>query len=111
MPPISVLDLAPIPQGATPAEALRRTLDLAQALSRASKSSAESAWGLRGAAALIGIALSLNGPGSLIGHPHRQLGDALVGVDHLLKGVAHQVALNRHKVLLHQPALSDAQSE
>src|SRR4051812_24611146 len=30
MPPISVLDLAPIPQGATPAEALRRTLDLAQ---------------------------------------------------------------------------------
>ena len=30
MPPISVLDLAPIPKGATPAEALRRTLDLAQ---------------------------------------------------------------------------------
>src|SRR4051812_35413408 len=30
MPPISVLELAPIPQGATPAEALRRTLDLAQ---------------------------------------------------------------------------------
>src|SRR5215207_8491742 len=30
MPPISILDLAPIPQGATPAEALRRTLDLAQ---------------------------------------------------------------------------------
>ena len=30
MPPFSVLDLAPIPQGATPAEALRRTLDLAQ---------------------------------------------------------------------------------
>ena len=30
MPPFSILDLAPIPQGATPAEALRRTLDLAQ---------------------------------------------------------------------------------
>src|SRR3954453_6157522 len=30
MPPISILDLAPIPQGATPVEALRRTLDLAQ---------------------------------------------------------------------------------
>src|SRR3982751_6295400 len=29
MPPFSILDLAPIPQGATPAEALRRTLDLA----------------------------------------------------------------------------------
>src|SRR5215210_857148 len=30
MPPFSILDLAPIPQGATPADALRRTLDLAQ---------------------------------------------------------------------------------
>ncbi|MGO4571597.1 LLM class flavin-dependent oxidoreductase [Microvirga sp. 2TAF3] len=30
MPPFSVLDLAPVPQGATPADALRNTLDLAQ---------------------------------------------------------------------------------
>src|SRR5215210_4202086 len=30
MPPLSVLDLAPIPVGSTPAEALRNTLDLAQ---------------------------------------------------------------------------------
>jgi len=30
MPPLSVLDLAPVPQGATPAQALRNTLDLAQ---------------------------------------------------------------------------------
>src|SRR5215213_9308394 len=30
MPPISVLDLAPVPLGATPAEALRNTLELAQ---------------------------------------------------------------------------------
>ncbi|KMO28638.1 hypothetical protein VQ02_31255 [Methylobacterium variabile] len=30
MPPFSVLDLAPIPQGATPGDALRNTLDLAQ---------------------------------------------------------------------------------
>src|SRR3954462_8247101 len=30
MPPISVLDLAPVPQGSTPAEALRNTLDLAR---------------------------------------------------------------------------------
>jgi len=29
MPPVSVLDLAPVPQGSTPAEALRNTLDLA----------------------------------------------------------------------------------
>src|SRR3954462_260123 len=44
MPPISVLDLAPIPQGSKPVDALRRTLDLAHAVRRASKSSAESAW-------------------------------------------------------------------
>jgi len=30
MPPFSVLDLAPIPEGSTPADALRNTLDLAQ---------------------------------------------------------------------------------
>jgi luciferase family oxidoreductase group 1 len=30
MPPLSVLDLAPVPQGFTPADALRNTLDLAQ---------------------------------------------------------------------------------
>jgi len=30
MPPFSVLDLAPVPQGSTPADALRNTLDLAQ---------------------------------------------------------------------------------
>ncbi len=30
MPPFSVLDLAPIPEGSTPGEALRRSLDLAQ---------------------------------------------------------------------------------
>src|SRR5215216_4701684 len=30
MPPISVLDLAPVPLGAPPAEALRNTLELAQ---------------------------------------------------------------------------------
>ncbi|HWK44721.1 MAG TPA: LLM class flavin-dependent oxidoreductase [Stellaceae bacterium] len=30
MPALSILDLAPVPQGATPAEALRRSLDLAQ---------------------------------------------------------------------------------
>ncbi|PWC42123.1 LLM class flavin-dependent oxidoreductase [Azospirillum sp. TSO22-1] len=30
MPPISILDLAPVPLGATPADALRNTLDLAQ---------------------------------------------------------------------------------
>ena len=30
MPPLSVLDLAPIPEGKTPADALRNTLDLAQ---------------------------------------------------------------------------------
>jgi luciferase family oxidoreductase group 1 len=30
MPPFSVLDLAPVPQGSTPAEALRNTLDLAR---------------------------------------------------------------------------------
>ena len=30
MPPFSILDLAPVPQGATPADALHRSLDLAQ---------------------------------------------------------------------------------
>src|SRR5688500_5943521 len=30
MPPFSVLDLAPVPQGSTPGDALRNTLDLAQ---------------------------------------------------------------------------------
>src|ERR687894_281359 len=30
MPPLSVLDLAPVPQGFTPADALRNTLDLAR---------------------------------------------------------------------------------
>jgi luciferase family oxidoreductase group 1 len=30
MPPVSVLDLAPVPQGSTPADALRNTLDLAR---------------------------------------------------------------------------------
>src|SRR5215210_5622050 len=30
MPPVSVLDLAPVPHGSTPADALRNTLDLAQ---------------------------------------------------------------------------------
>ena len=30
MPPFSVLDLAPVPHGFTPADALRNTLDLAQ---------------------------------------------------------------------------------
>ena len=30
MPPFSVLDLAPVPPGSTPAEALRNTLDLAR---------------------------------------------------------------------------------
>src|ERR1051325_10215115 len=30
MPPLSVLDLAPVPEGATPGDALRNTLDLAQ---------------------------------------------------------------------------------
>src|ERR1700716_1769901 len=30
MPPFSILDLAPVPHGATPAEALRRSLDLAR---------------------------------------------------------------------------------
>src|SRR3954471_23585954 len=30
MPPFSVLDLAPVPQGSTPANALRNTRDLAQ---------------------------------------------------------------------------------
>ena len=34
MPPISVLDLAPVPLGATPAEALRNTLELAQLAER-----------------------------------------------------------------------------
>jgi luciferase family oxidoreductase group 1 len=34
MPPFSVLDLAPVPQGATPADALRNTLDLAQHVER-----------------------------------------------------------------------------
>ena len=34
MPPLSVLDLAPIPQGASPGDALRNTLDLAQAADR-----------------------------------------------------------------------------
>ncbi|MFL5022537.1 MAG: LLM class flavin-dependent oxidoreductase, partial [Microvirga sp.] len=30
MPPFSVLDLAPVPEGFTPSDALRNTLDLAQ---------------------------------------------------------------------------------
>jgi luciferase family oxidoreductase group 1 len=34
MPPFSVLDLAPVPQGATPAETLRRSLDLARHVER-----------------------------------------------------------------------------
>ena len=32
MPPFSVLDLAPVPEGFTPSDALRNTLDLAQQL-------------------------------------------------------------------------------
>src|SRR3712207_5288740 len=54
---------------------------------------------LRSAAALIGTALSLHGPSRLIGNPHGELGNALVSVDHLLQGVAHQIALNRDEVL------------
>src|SRR3954462_15465952 len=69
------------------------------ALGRASRLSVQRASGLGGAATLIGIALSLNGPSRLISNPHRQLGNALVGVDHLLQSVPHDVALNRHKVL------------
>jgi len=34
MPPLSILDLAPIPQGSRPGDALRNTLDLAQAADR-----------------------------------------------------------------------------
>src|SRR3954470_23275722 len=57
------------------------------ALGRASKSSAGSVWGLRGAATLIGVALSLlDGSGGLISRAQRYFCNALVGVDHLLKG-------------------------
>ena len=68
------------------------------ALGRASRV-AQQAPELRSTAALIGIALSLDGSGRFVGHPHRQLGDALVGVDHLLQAVARQIALNGHEVL------------
>ena len=34
LPPLSVLDLAPIVEGATPADALRNSLDLAQHVER-----------------------------------------------------------------------------
>src|SRR3954468_10068761 len=60
---------------------------------------AQSAPELGSAASLVGVALCLNGPGGLIGSAHRQLRNALVGVDHLLQAVPHEVALNRHKVL------------
>src|SRR3954452_15000054 len=60
---------------------------------------AQSAPELGSAASLVGVALCLNGPGGLIGSAHRQLRNALVGVNHLLQAVPHQVALNRHKVL------------
>src|SRR4051794_17632858 len=36
--------------------------------------------GLSRAATLMGVALSLDGPSRLIGHPHRQLGNPLVGI-------------------------------
>src|SRR5215212_4945085 len=48
----------------------------------------QGASGLGRAAALIGVALGLDGPSGFISRAHRQLGDALVGVDHLLQGVA-----------------------
>src|SRR3954451_9578826 len=45
------------------------------------------------------IRLGLDGPSRLISRAQRYLGNALVGVDHLLQAVPHQVALNRDKVL------------
>src|SRR3954449_7921973 len=40
---------------------------------------------LRSAAALIGVALGLDGPRGLVSDAHRHLGNTLVGVDHLLQ--------------------------
>src|SRR3954453_8861810 len=60
---------------------------------------AQQASELGGAPTLIGVALSLNGPRGFLGHPHRQLGDALVGVDHVAQAVPRQITLNGHEVL------------
>src|SRR5215210_3672306 len=60
---------------------------------------AQSAPELGGAASLVGVALCLNGPSGLISRAHRQLGNALVGVNHLLEVVPHDVALNGDEVL------------
>src|SRR5215207_9927885 len=65
------------------------------------KGSAPRASGLGCAASLISVLvrLRLDGAGGLIGNAQRHLGDALVGVDHLLQGVPSQIALNRDEVL------------
>src|SRR3954469_14036098 len=65
------------------------------------KCSAQCALELGDAANLLRvlIRLGLDGPSRLIGSAQRQLRNALVGVNHLLQAVPHQVALNRHKVL------------
>src|SRR4051812_15425454 len=45
------------------------------------------------------VRLGLDDPPSLLGNAQRYLGNALVGVDHLLGGAPRPFALNRHKVL------------
>src|SRR5215204_6083267 len=56
---------------------------------------------LRDAADLLRglIRLGLDGPSSLISRAQRYFCNPLVGVDHLLQAVPHQIALYRHKVL------------
>src|SRR5215212_4944076 len=71
---------------------------------------AQSAPELGSAASLVGVALCLNGPGGLIGSAHRQLRNALVGVDHLLQAVPHQITLHGHKVLHRAGARKTAHS-
>src|SRR3954449_8746033 len=64
------------------------------------KGSAQRAPALGRAGAInVRAALSLDGPSGLIGHPRRQLRNALVGVNLLLQAVPRQIALTRHKVL------------
>src|SRR5215211_1807822 len=62
---------------------------------------AQRASGLRDAADLLGVLvrLGLDGPSRLISRAQGYLGNALVGVDHLLQAVPHQITLNRYEVL------------
>src|SRR3954470_22735764 len=62
------------------------------------RGSGQRASGLGGAAALIGVALSLDGPSRLVGDAHRQLGDGLVGFAPLAPARPRQMALTRHEV-------------